>query len=178
MTKPTPTTKQKTGRDTRLTVHEKNTGGRKTKLTPEVHARIVEMMSRGYFAETAAATAGINARTLRKWLAKGARLKAGPFREFTDAVVAASAVAEHKAIDGILAAGDFDPKLWQAYAWFLTHRHPERWGAKNKVEVSGPDGGPIETVNAQARVVDKLARLAGEAVSEGEDPPSPTADGR
>ncbi len=33
---------------------------------------------------------------------------------------------------------------WRAEAWRMERRFPERWGRKEKHEISGPDGGPVE----------------------------------
>ena len=36
---------------------------------------------------------------------------------------------------------------WQADAWYLERKHPERWALRHRLEHSGPDGGPIDVRN-------------------------------
>ena len=44
---------------------------------------------------------------------------------------------------------------WQAAAWWLERKHPERWAqhTKIKAELSGPDGAPITISVEEARKV-------------------------
>lgn len=44
---------------------------------------------------------------------------------------------------GIIAAAS--EKNWQAAAWWLERRHPQDYAKRERVEMSGPDGGPIES---------------------------------
>ena len=41
-----------------------------------------------------------------------------------------------------IAAEEQDP---QHIRWILSRRRPEKWGDREKVELSGPEGGPIQT---------------------------------
>jgi transposase len=44
---------------------------------------------------------------------------------------------------------------WQAAAWILERRHPDRWGRRERVELTGRDGGPVESrVNVGAKAVE------------------------
>lgn len=36
------------------------------------------------------------------------------------------------------------PKNWTAAAWWLERRHPSDYARRERVEMSGPDGGPID----------------------------------
>lgn len=49
---------------------------------------------------------------------------------------------------------------WKATAWRLERRWPERYGSKGTVEVSGPEGGPVEF--ALPDILAKLTRLQEE----------------
>lgn len=46
---------------------------------------------------------------------------------------------------------------WQAAAWLLERRHTADFGRQTKLEVSGPEGGPIQVdESAEARISEKL----------------------
>lgn len=115
--------------------------GRPTKLTPEVQERIVSAIRAGNYLETAAAYAGVNQSTLHRWVARGKEEDAPEeFREFCEAVERARAEAEVRTVALIQQAA---PNSWQAAAWYLERSHPKRWARREKVEMSGPEGGPI-----------------------------------
>ena len=52
----------------------------------------------------------------------------GQFQELLESVKRASAVAESRAIQTILADDS-----WQSKAWYLERRFPERWGRKDRL---------------------------------------------
>lgn len=114
--------------------------GRPTRLTPDVHAALVEALTTGCYRETAARAAGIGVSTLYRWLEQGEadieHDKATPHRELREALEKAEADAEQTALKIIRAAA---PKNWQAAAWMLERKNPDRWGRRDamKVEHSG-----------------------------------------
>lgn len=132
--------------------------GRPTKLTPELQARIVQAIQAGNYMETAAAYAGISKNTLFDWLRRGAREKerlAGnararilkeeaPYVAFSDSVEKALAEAEVRDVVNVMKAADGGQ--WQASAWRLERKFPDRWGHKAKLqqEISGPGGQPVK----------------------------------
>ncbi len=107
--------------------------GRPTKLTPEVQQTIVTYLKAGNYVETAAAAAGISKETIYAWLKRGAKAKKGIHREFSDAIEKALAEGEILAVRSILEA---DEKQWQARAWWLERRRPDRWGRKERVDLN------------------------------------------
>lgn len=131
--------------------------GRPTKLTSEIQNKIVTAIRAGNYIETAAAYAGISKNTLYDWLKRGAREKErlernprarikkseAPYVEFSDAVEKAMAEAEIRDVAIIAKAAE---ENWQAAAWRLERKYPERWGRREKIEHVGKDDGPIETV--------------------------------
>lgn len=47
--------------------------------------------------------------------------------------------------------------LWTAAAWLTERRHTQDYGRQTKMEISGPDGGPIQVDDsAEARISEKL----------------------
>lgn len=97
---------------------------RPSKYTPEAVQKIVQAVTAGNTRETAAAYAGITATTLYDWLKHKA--------EFSEAVKKAEADAEVAAVTIIRTAM---PKNWQAAAWYLERKWPDRWGRKDRVTV-------------------------------------------
>jgi len=116
--------------------------GRPSKLTQEVQDRVVAALRGGNYMETAARYAGIDESTLHRWIAKGKEDDASePYQEFCKAVEKARAEAEVRNLHLIQNAASGG--TWQAAAWFLERSFPGRWGRREKVEHSGPEGGPI-----------------------------------
>lgn len=128
--------------------------GRPSKLTPEIHNRIVAAIQRGSYVETAAQMAGIQKFTYYEWLKRGKAVQAmldeahedeqpditahdANCVNFSNAVFRAMAEAEVRdltAIDNAAQQG-----TWQAAAWKLERKHHARWG--RKVAVTDNEGG-------------------------------------
>lgn len=106
---------------------------RRCKLTPEVQERICHAIRIGAYHEHAALAAGVSYETFRRWMAQGERASSGQFRVFCVAVKKAEAAAavgwlariEQAANDG----------QWQAAAWKLERRFPDKWGRNDRVAV-------------------------------------------
>jgi len=121
--------------------------GRKTKLTPELQARFVQVLRAGNFIETCCDYCGIHPDTYYGWLerAKEPGERNRIFREFAAAVSTARATAEIESVARIRLAGS--KGNLKADIWYLERSYPERWG-KNRLEVTGKDGAPLETHGA------------------------------
>lgn len=123
-------------------------GGRPTKLTKEVQAKICNAIRAGNYMETASAYAGISKSTLYEWLRRGEREKQRVaennrarirkseqiYVEFSDSVEKALAESEVRDVALIAKASETQ---WQAAAWRLERRFPERWGKKDNVQLEG-----------------------------------------
>ena len=92
-------------------MNEKNAGGRPSKLTPEVQATIVHVLSDGNTRKAAAEYAGVGYSTLRRWLRAGRDNPDGPFGELWAALKQKEAEAEIRAVATILKAAE---RQWQA----------------------------------------------------------------
>jgi transposase len=152
--------------------------GRRTKLTPEVQSAVMEALSAGNYLETAAQYAGIGASTLYLWLDRGRAEKerldidteAEPveseqkFVEFLETVEKTRAQAEVRAV-ALVRKAAIDG-TWQAAAWYLERSHPKKWGRSQRLEHSGPEGGPVQmTVSAEdleRKVIDLLEQQGGD----------------
>lgn len=135
--------------------------GRPTKMTPEAQAKIVEALEHGNFRVTACKNAGVAMRTFRDWMALGKRFPKGKFGRFRRAILDAESKAEIRAVTLLMKAAENDPKH---AAWWLAHRHNERWADKTRVraEHTGKNGGPIEVSDARAKLAEKLSALLGQ----------------
>ena len=121
--------------------------GRPTKLTETRHNQIVRDIKAGNFAQVAAVASGITEQTYYNWLTRGQadlasddpETRGSVYARFFEAIKRAEAEAEVKQLREM----QRDDK-WQRRAWWLERRFPKRWGQKQSLEVSGPDGGPVE----------------------------------
>lgn len=135
--------------------------GRPTKFTPETIKKLLTALSQGNYRETACRYAGISHQTLRNWIAKAETPDAPPeYVEFLEALEKAEADAE--VLDIAIIRQAAQGGTWQAAAWIRERKNPERWGRReaSKVEVSGPDGGPIElraTLGVDTVAIETLA---------------------
>ncbi len=134
----------------------KRSGGRTSKLTPEVQASIVQSVMAGVPQEQAAARAGITERTLYRWIRAGTKARSGVFCQFCQAIKKAHAerMAASVARIGRAAQGgtvvkritktvttklgttttvteQLSEPQWTADAWFLERRHGEFFAANN-----------------------------------------------
>lgn len=112
--------------------------GRPTKLTPQTQAKIVQAIVGGNDITVAAAYAGIHKAQFYRWLEKGEQQQQGIYRAFRDAIEKAQADAETRNVALIAKAAQ--EGTWTAAAWWLERKYPERWGRKERHEVTGKDG--------------------------------------
>jgi hypothetical protein len=103
--------------------------GRPSILTPELQQGLVDAVTRTFYLETACDMTGVGRRTVYTWLKRGRREKEGPYFEFRHAIKKAIAQKEANAVESIQAAG---ADSWQACAWLLERRFPERWSSNRK----------------------------------------------
>lgn len=94
-------------------------------LTPELTAKVVEVLREGNYANTAITVVGIHKDTYYEWLKKGEAGEDG-YVDFFEAVEAASAEAEREAL-AVVRRGN---EGWQSSAWFLERRFPSRFAKR------------------------------------------------
>ncbi len=119
--------------------------GRPSKLTEELTTQICDLLRDGNFVETVCDFVGINKTTIYEWIARGERgWKAdveGGYVEFTNVVKKAMSQVEFDTLKDLRQGVD----NWQARAWWLERRHPDKWGNRGKstFEHQGEGGGPV-----------------------------------
>jgi hypothetical protein len=144
--------------------------GRPIELTPEVLTRIAKLVEKGNYVEAAADHEGFDTSHVRKLLREGAReLRRMAIAGATDpdprlerAVSFARQIKRARAkaeIDDVAAIRE--DGSWQARAWRLERRQPDRWGRRERVEHSGPGGNAIPFVGAVV-APDQLKNLTDE----------------
>lgn len=174
--------------------------GRPPVLDGDVTRRVVEVVRAGNYAEVAAASVGISGSTFRAWLREGARIRRvlEPLDE-AEYDAAVDALTEHQlqqaefsaAVEKAMADSEVIDVLnvrkaaadhWQAAMTRLERRHPQRWGRREAIEVSGQLDGvhvdastperaveasrALQDARASALACDLLEQLAGETASE------------
>ncbi len=127
--------------------------GRPSKLTEEVEKNILQMVKAGNYLETAAAYAGVSKEVLFKWLRLGREQKKGRLHDFVQLVEKALAEAEVRDVVTIGAAAQ---QYWQAAAWRLERKFPNRWGSRSTIQHTGNNGEAIQ-VETRTTLVDKMA---------------------
>jgi hypothetical protein len=136
---------------------KKGTLGRPTKLTPALQEKFVQAVREGQFFETACGLCGITYTAFREWMIRGANEPEGIYHEFMLAVQEAEADSEAEA-----------NKKWQkffaedyrAVRDWMDRRYGNRWSRKDRMEISGPEGGPIQTQDLSKLSEEELASLA------------------
>ena len=103
--------------------------GRKSKLTPELHAEIILLLKHGNFVETACNTACINKSTFYDSIKKGKKSNhpRNKYKIFQEAVEQAMAWSEARDVANLAKHSEESHKVSQ---WRLTHRYPKKWGLK------------------------------------------------
>lgn len=134
--------------------------GRPTKLTDDVQERILKAVQTGNWLETASAFAGVDASTVRRWVAKGEAEDAEePYRSFCAAIKQARAEAEIRSVTLIQKAAQ--DGTWQAAAWYLERSYPDRWG-RHRLEITGANSQPVRVEVDVDSLESKLNKLLEE----------------
>lgn len=126
-----------------------------TKLTPEVHARIVKFVRGGVYLETAAAAAGISKRSLYSWLSQGRKATEGIHFDFAEDVEQAigqdevRSVLTHEQLSAQSVSKTVQCKCGAevtisvpvpgnvqlaALQWKMSRKYPDRYGNRLKIE--------------------------------------------
>jgi hypothetical protein len=135
------------------------------------------MVSAGNYVETSAAFCGISQVTLREWMKRGEReiqrletdseavpiVSESKYVDFAYSI--RKAQAESEARDVVL-IGRAAQDQWQAAAWKLERRYPDRWGKRERHELTGSDGGPVQFEEIRERLLKKISDFTVEEVND------------
>lgn len=138
---------------------------------PDLVEKIGEALEIGNTIENSMRLAGLSHQTYYNWMKDGkASLAKREKGEYLDEVdrkliefVERVNQAEAQAIDTRIRLIHIASKnQWQAAAWWLERRRPNDFALKNRVELSGPEGGPVEVRQLDNAIESELARLAAQ----------------
>jgi hypothetical protein len=91
----------------------------------------------------AAAKAGISYVLLRRWITRGEEGQSPEYVKFFNDIKKAEADSIEDLLSTIYNAGK--QGSWQASAWILERRHSDEFARKEKTELTGKDGGPVQS---------------------------------
>lgn len=144
---------------------DKTTGRYVTKFTPELGDKVCDAVRAGNYMETAAAFAGVHKDTFYEWqkVGRAAQAKTGRLtaleQQLADWVAQLEQALAQAEVRDLAIIGKAAETQWQAAAWRLERKSPDRFGRRQRVEMTGADGGPLEVENV-AGAADRLrARL-------------------
>lgn len=132
--------------------------GPSDKFTPEIASAIVAALTLGMDRKQACHVAGISRRSFSYWRVQGLESPNGMFGKFARDVRAAESKGIFQRLARITQAGGLD---WRADAWWLEHVKPAQF-AKNRIEISGPGGGPIGIAAVRCDCANWLSALGPE----------------
>jgi hypothetical protein len=153
--------------------------GRRHDLTPELIQSLTSAIRLGATLEIAAKSYGIDPKSIHNYLNRGRDDMASGYTAETSIFVhylLEMQKAEGRGALGKLAIiqqaaqGDDEKGIkpnWTAAAWYLERKYPRDFGRSyQNVEVSGPDGGPVETENVNVNSEDaKIAERKAETIA-------------
>jgi len=125
---------------------------RPTKLTPELQAKLCALLEAEWYMVHACAEVGIHPDTVYGWIREAASDTASAdIIEFSVACARARAKGERSILERMeLFAQEKKEKDWKVLSWKLERLRQDVFHLTTKTELSGPNGGPVETT---ARVV-------------------------
>lgn len=113
-------------------VPSKRPPGRPSKLDDATQQKFLEAVREGLPYSTACALAGIGETTFAVWRQRADAEPDSPYAGFMRALKEAEAEAEAANVKRIRSAADNGQ--WQAAAWILERRHPDKWARTERSE--------------------------------------------
>lgn len=128
--------------------------GRKTELTIEVIESICASIRGGSYVNAACGRARVSYRSFFGWKERGQKERdediESIYTQFLDAIEHAEADNEVMLVEQV--ASDTD---WRAKMEILKRRYSDRWGDRNKMEMTGADGKPLVTTMPPITIIHK-----------------------
>lgn len=157
--------------------------GNPPKLTPERQEKLISFIRDGNYLHIACAAAGISYKTYKVWMRRGIDEPESIYGAFRAEALTARRDCE---IDLVKLWRIHAKEDWRAGADLLARRYPKRWARRDRMELTGKNGGPIRFSNlsdeALAQQLSQLESEAGRLQAElerlqgGIDPPSQGPD--
>lgn len=113
-------------------VPSKRSPGRPSKLDDATQQKFLNAVREGLPYSTACALAGIGETTFAVWRQRADAEPDSPYAGFMQALKEAEAEAEAANVKRIRSAADNGQ--WQAAAWILERRHPDKWARTERSE--------------------------------------------
>jgi hypothetical protein len=123
----------------------KGKDGRPTLLTPELQKRFVTLLRRGNYLTHACDILGIQQVTTWYWMHRGQEeIRQGLMNEPHARFFIAVKTAQGELIDECIQKIREGTDRWQSLAWLLERKLPNYFGQRQRMELTGADGGPLE----------------------------------
>jgi hypothetical protein len=139
--------------------------GDNRRLTAEVQERLIALLRAGNYVQQACEAAGVSRRTFYDWWQRGdpagKESHRAPLRRFRRDCEQATAEAEARQVAVVAGAAR---QSWQAAAWWLERRYPERWARASQREKDGVEP-ELAAGSDPFAEVDELARRRRERES-------------
>ena len=132
---------------------------RKMKLTRELISEAEKWIKAGNFTTVVCQYLGIHQSTWYRWMAEGEKAKKGIKKEFYDRIKKAESHSEMRNVQLIQQAGN---ETWQAAAWYLERKFPDRWGKREKVDANLSHSGEVtnKSVDLSELTTEELREIA------------------
>mgnify|MGYP001353475244 CR=1 FL=1 len=135
-----------------MSTHTSKLGRKDKRLDEKFVANLCQALRSGNTKKNACLLAGCSETQLYKWLRDSdCDIEGTLANQFAESIKKSIAEAQNRNIVLIQKAAQNN---WTAAAWYLERSDPSNWGRRDKHEVSGPDGGPIETMAITERSLD------------------------
>jgi transposase len=125
--------------------------GRKSKLTPDTEKRLLDLIRAGVPKKEAAQAAGMSERTFYEHQDSNLSFRSAVEKAFAECCASK-----------VLRVRKAEEDTWTAAAWWLERRMRKEFGRVDRVEQTGPDGGPVQhnvTVDLKALSTHDLKEL-------------------
>lgn len=133
--------------------------GRKLKLTRKLIDEAESLVKAGNYYSTVFQYLGIAETTWYRWLDEGKTESSGLKKEFRERIKSAESHGEIRNVQIIQKAAS---KSWQASAWYLERKFPERWGRKDRLDAEFQHRGEVSTNNPfEGLTTEELKKIAG-----------------
>jgi len=110
-------------------------------IDEQIQERLLQAIRLGAFIEHACYYAGINSSTFRQWRQKATE-GIEPYKSFWIRINEAESEAIMRRLARIENAGK--EGSWQADAWYLERKYPDKFGRRDRLELAGDPNAPVE----------------------------------